>query len=189
MKATTVIALAAGFTASLVSAQGLDSIPPCALQCALKSLSQSTSCSPSDIGCICSAEDFVKGLVPCVQGACTSTEFQDTIVAAKALCQGAGVTLSVPTAVATAAPTTSAASSAASSVAATATSEVSSIVSSTILTSVVSNATTTATSTKPTGSGTGTQSPTPSGTGSGADRNAVALTGLGAIVALVAALL
>lgn len=185
MKATTVIALAAGFTASLVSAQGLDSIPPCALQCALKSLSQSTSCSPSDIGCICSAKDFVKGLVPCVQGACTSTEFQDTIVAAKALCQAAGVTLSVPTAVATAAPTTSAASS----VAATATSEVSSIVSSTILTSVVSNATTTATSTKPTGSGTGTQSPTPSGTGSGADRNAVALTGLGAIVALVAALL
>jgi len=94
MKVSAIFAVAAGLTASLVSAQ-LENFPTCALGCAISSL-PSTGCGQTDIACICGASAFLAGLTPCVQAQCTPQEFQTTIEAARQLCLSAGVTLSIP---------------------------------------------------------------------------------------------
>ncbi|KAF3906243.1 hypothetical protein ABW20_dc0102154 [Dactylellina cionopaga] len=201
MKASTVIALVASLAA--VNAQGstpsITDIPQCALSCALGSLSNTGCASQTDFACICAASSFINGITSCVQGACTQAELETTIKVAQGLCSSAGVSLSVPP---IAGATTSAGTSAASSEASSAvTSAVSSAVSSAV-TSIVSSApvssyasttgaapTTVATSSRAT-NGSVTAPPQPTGTEPGAaGRNTVALGGLGAIIALVAALL
>ncbi|KAF3941167.1 hypothetical protein ABW19_dt0207260 [Dactylella cylindrospora] len=78
----------------LVASQ-LENLPSCALTCALSSLG-STGCDTTDIACICGASEFIDSLVPCVESACTTSEYETTIEAASGLCLAAGVTLSVP---------------------------------------------------------------------------------------------
>lgn len=52
--------------AALVSAQSISDIPSCALPCIKVGVEQ-TSCSETDMGCICKPENFSK-----IQGAATS---------------------------------------------------------------------------------------------------------------------
>jgi hypothetical protein len=199
-----VLALTATFAvanAALMPRQ-LDQIPSCALSCALSSLG-STGCAQTDFACICKANSFITALVPCVQGACSAAEYENTVKAAQGLCSAAGVTLSIPSgAVSTSAESSSAATSApATTSAATETSAATtSAASSEATTSVVESSTgavttssvTSVAPTSSTGNSTisGTAPPQPTGTEPGAaSRNTVALGGLGAIVALVAAFL
>lgn len=192
-----VLALAASLSvasASVLLPRQLDQIPQCALQCALGSL-QSTGCETTDFACICTASAFVNGLVPCVQDACTDAEFDRTLQAAQGLCSAAGVTLSVPAgATETSAP---ASSSAPASTTEAPSTETTSAPTATETQTQTQTETETETETSqapaPTtssGNGTTTGPPTPTGTEPGAaSRNTVALGGLGAIVALVAAFL
>lgn len=183
MKASTIFTVAAA--AYTVSAQ-LDSLPTCALNCAVKSLG-SSGCPTTDIACICKATAFVTSLVPCVQGACSAAEFEATVQAAQGLCQQAGVSLDIPTGGAT----TSAASTSTDTATATETLVVvptTTTASETVVVPV--NTTMTSEMSMPTNGTTSVSPPTPSGTdGSSASRNAVTLGGLGALVAFVAALL
>ncbi|KAK6529040.1 hypothetical protein TWF694_004260 [Orbilia ellipsospora] len=202
--------------AALVSRQGIADIPQCALSCALGSLG-STGCGQTDFACICKASAFIEGLVPCVKGACSPADYEKTLTAAQGLCQQAGVSLSVPAgaaatsaagsssaAASSAAATTSAPSteatgvtSASSEPTSAATSAASSAVTSAAVTSAATQssaaATTTGAPTKASGSNStvsSTSPPKPSGTEpSAAHRNTIALGGLGAIIALVAAFL
>lgn len=189
-----VLAVSVAAASASLSPRQIDQIPQCALQCALGQITSTGCASQTDFKCICEASSFVAGLVPCVQKACTAAEYEQTVKAAQGLCLAAGVTLSVPSGPAS----TSAASSAAtSSMPATMTSEMSSMMTSesSMMSSMMSSevstmATTTAAGTTRSPNATVTTS-TPSATGSpgAASRNTVALSGLGAILALVAALL
>jgi len=189
MKVSAIVAVAVGLTASLVSAQ-LESIPQCALGCAVSSLG-STGCPTTDIACICSATAFLQALTPCVQAACTPQEFAATIEAAQQLCAAAGVTLSIPGPTSTPAeetPTETPTEAPTTMLTVTPPSN------STIVTPPVptpsSNATATSTEApSPTEGETEAPSATASQTGA-ASRNAIALGGLGAaVVAFAAALL
>lgn len=194
--AAIVLAVSVASASASLSPRQIDKIPPCALQCAIGQIT-STGCAQTDFACICSASAFVAGLVPCVQAACTPAQFDDTVKAAQGLCSAAGVTLSIPSGpVSTSAGT--------SSMPATMTSEMSSMMTessmmssmmseSSMISSMVSSMATTTvagTTTSRNGSVTVTTTP-PSATGSpgAASRNTVALSGLGAILAFVAALL
>ncbi|RVD83403.1 uncharacterized protein DFL_007790 [Arthrobotrys flagrans] len=195
-----VIALAASLSlanAALLPRQ-LESIPQCALSCALDSL-QSTGCSPTDFACICSATAFVSSLIPCVQSECSPAEIEATVAAASELCAGAGVSLSVPplgteTTAASSAPaaTTEAEATTTEAEATTAPSTEATEAPTTSAEETSAAATTEAPATTAAGNDTtsSTAPPTPTGTEPGAaSRNTVALGGLGAIVALVAAFL
>ncbi|KAF3924624.1 hypothetical protein AA313_de0202710 [Arthrobotrys entomopaga] len=205
-----VIALAASVAvanAALMPRQdGLSSIPQCALSCALGSLGD-TGCQPTDFACICKATSFITGLVPCVQKGCSADDFEKTLTAAKGLCQQAGVSLSVPAGVTetgTPSATESSSAPAATTTAPTtevtevtsASSEPTSAVTSAAVTSAVTSAAATTTEAPTMASGSNstvssTSPPQPSGTEpSAADRNTIALGGLGAaVIALVAAFL
>ncbi|KAF3942078.1 hypothetical protein ABW19_dt0203501 [Dactylella cylindrospora] len=188
MKTSTFIAVAAGLTASIVSAQ-LENLPSCALTCALSSIGTS-GCDTTDIACICSATAFVTALVPCVQAACSAAEYEQTVQAASGLCSAAGVTLSIPTATGSTSAPASSSEPATTSTTEVSTTETETSVSSTLSTEVSTTTTATAETTAPSANGTTTGPPSPSGTEpSSAGKNAVAFGGLGAIVALVAALL
>lgn len=197
MKAVFALAASLSLASASILPRQLDQIPQCALSCALGSL-QSTGCQTTDFACICQATAFVTSLLPCVQAGCSAAEIDNTIQAAQQLCAGAGVTLSIPTG---AAETTSAAPSTSSEAAATTTeADVTTTAPSTETSAATTSAgaeTSASTSEAPAttvpGNATqtsGTRPPTPTGTEPGAaSRNTVALGGLGAIVALVAAFL
>lgn len=187
MKTSTFLAIATGLTASFVSAQ-LDSIPPCALQCALQSLGQ-TGCPQTDIACICKSTSFIQGLLPCVQTSCNTPQLlQDTVEAAAELCLLAGVTLTVQ--LPTATETSTAPPSTTETVTAT---DVSTTVTDTTATETSTSVSTSETTVVPSPSGnntspTSTNPPAPTGTDdSGAARNAIAFGGVA--LAMIAALL
>jgi len=187
MKVSAIVAVAVGLTASLVSAQ-LESIPPCALGCAINSLG-GTGCAQTDIACICSATAFLEALTPCVQTSCTPEEFAATIEAARQLCAAAGVTLSIPTPGPTSTPAEETPTEAPTE-APTVTPPSNSTIVTPPVPSPSSNATATSTEApSPTEGETEAPSATASQTGA-ASRNAIALGGLGAaVVAFAAALL
>lgn len=184
-----VLALAASLSlasASLLPRQ-FDQIPPCALTCALGSL-QSTGCQTTDFACICQATAFISSLLPCVQAGCSQAEIGNTIQAAEALCLQASVTLVVPTGASTAPPSSTEAPSTETEASTTAPPSTETSAGTTSAQSTTEAPATTSTSGN--GTQTGTRPPTPTGTEPGAaSRNTVALGGLGAIVALVAAFL
>ncbi|KAF3152824.1 hypothetical protein TWF569_002648 [Orbilia oligospora] len=199
MKAVLALTASISLASAALLPRQLDSIPQCALQCALGSL-QSTGCQTTDFACICRASAFVSSLIPCVQAGCSETEIAATIQAASGLCEAAGVSLSVPplgsqTSAATSAMETSSAPAATTETEATTSApstEATSAPSSVAMTS--SAETTEAPATTSAGSANGTVSttspPNPTGTEPGAaSRNTVALGGLGAVVALIAAFL
>ncbi|KAF3105617.1 hypothetical protein TWF102_001411 [Orbilia oligospora] len=200
MKAVLALTASISLASAALLPRQLDSIPQCALQCALGSL-QSTGCQTTDFACICRASAFVSSLIPCVQAGCSETEIAATIQAASGLCEAAGVSLSVPplgsqTSAATSAMETSSAPAATTSETEATTSapstEATSAPSSVAMTS--SAETTEAPATTSAGGANGTVSttspPNPTGTEPGAaSRNTVALGGLGAVVALIAAFL
>lgn len=199
-----VLALAASLSlasaSSLLLPRQLDSLPPCALNCALGSLPD-TGCQTTDFACICQATAFIGGLVPCVRRDCTADQLQGTIEAASALCASAGVTLSIPPGVvetgaasSSAPASTSEAASTETEASTTAPPAETTTAATTAETSMASTteapATTVPGNATQTTTGTGTRPPTATGTEPGAaSRNTVALGGLGAIVALVAAFL
>ncbi|KAF3175649.1 hypothetical protein TWF788_008363 [Orbilia oligospora] len=200
MKAVLALTASISLASAALLPRQLDQIPSCALQCALGSL-QSTGCPTTDFACICRASAFVSSLIPCVQAGCSESEIESTIAAASALCEGAGVSLSIPplgsqTSAATSAMETSSAPAATTSETEATTSapstEATSAPSSVVMTS--SAETTEAPATTSAGGANGTVSttspPNPTGTEPGAaSRNTVALGGLGAVVALIAAFL
>ncbi|KAK6334837.1 hypothetical protein TWF718_010282 [Orbilia javanica] len=196
MKAVFALAASLSLASAALLPRQLDQIPQCALSCALTSLQSSSGCSATDFACICRASSFVESLIPCVTSGCSDAEIQATIQAATELCSQAGVSLSVPP---LAGETTAATSAPASTSAPAATTEATTSAPSTETTEAPTSAaetsaaeTTEAPATTAAGNGTVTTTspPSPTGTEPGAaGRNTVALGGLGAIVALVAAFL
>jgi len=70
---TSILALIA--TVALASAQSLSDLPACALPCALQGL-QSTTCSQTDLPCICRAQSFIETTEKCVAGTCSDADMQ-----------------------------------------------------------------------------------------------------------------
>ncbi|KAF3309151.1 hypothetical protein TWF173_011383 [Orbilia oligospora] len=201
MKAVLALTASISLASAALLPRQLDQIPSCALQCALGSL-QSTGCPTTDFACICRASAFVSSLIPCVQAGCSEAEIASTIQAASGLCEGAGVSLSIPplgsqTSAATSAMETTSAPAATTSETEAMTSSAPSTEATTAPSSVAmtsSAETTGAPATTSAGGANGTVSttgpPNPTGTEPGAaSRNTVALGGLGAVVALIAAFL
>ncbi|KAK6511437.1 hypothetical protein TWF481_000354 [Arthrobotrys musiformis] len=200
MKAVLALAASLSLASASILPRQLDQIPQCALSCALGSL-QSTGCPTTDFACICKASAFVESLIPCVQAGCSQSEIEATVAAASSLCSGAGVSLSIPP-LGTSTPTSAAEETSSAPAATTTEAEATTTAGSTEAgetTAATTSAeeTSAAESSAPatTAGGNGTQvtttsPPTATGTEPGAaSRNTVALGGLGAIVALIAAFL
>ncbi|KAL9043444.1 MAG: hypothetical protein Q9214_003372 [Letrouitia sp. 1 TL-2023] len=82
----------------LVRAQAsvsLSSLPECARTAATAGLTK-TSCSLTDVKCICSATAFISSLTTAVQNSCSSSEQQATLAFAQTLCGSQGIQLNVP---------------------------------------------------------------------------------------------
>ncbi|KAK6510825.1 hypothetical protein TWF506_009920 [Arthrobotrys conoides] len=205
MKAVLALTASISLASAALLPRQLDQIPSCALSCAIASLGSAgcgTSSAP-DIACVCRAESFITSLVPCVQAGCSADQFQATLQAATVLCQDAGVELNIPTGETSGAPssvveTSSAPAATTSTETETETAAATTSAPSTETTGASTSAETSAGTTdapSPTNAGnstgtTTTRPPTATGTEPGAaSRNTVALGGLGAIVALVAAFL
>ncbi|PYI09017.1 hypothetical protein BO78DRAFT_48657 [Aspergillus sclerotiicarbonarius CBS 121057] len=75
---------------SLVAAQGMESLPACARDCATGAIPK--SCSAIDVGCICSNTSFITSISCCVATACSEQDQKSAITFAQQICSGAGVT-------------------------------------------------------------------------------------------------
>ncbi|KAG9031191.1 hypothetical protein FRB95_003095 [Tulasnella sp. JGI-2019a] len=82
----------------------------------------SNSCSGTDVPCLCKDQDFINGVATCLGSTCSQDDIAAGTQAAQALCQAAGVSVTLPTATAAGssgvASTTAAASSSSASVSA-----------------------------------------------------------------------
>ncbi|KAL9612659.1 MAG: hypothetical protein Q9167_002741 [Letrouitia subvulpina] len=87
-----------GFILPLVRAQdsiSLSSLPECARTAATAGLTK-TSCSLTDVKCICSTTAFISSLATAVQNSCSSSEQKVTLTFAQTLCGSEGIQLNVP---------------------------------------------------------------------------------------------
>ncbi|KAK6529694.1 hypothetical protein TWF281_008857 [Arthrobotrys megalospora] len=198
MKAVLALTASLSLASAALLPRQLDGLPACALNCALGSLSDTGCTNTADFGCICRATAFVAGLIPCVQRDCSASEIEATIQGATGLCLQAGVTLSIPPGVtetgaasSSAPASTSEAPSTETEASTTAPPAETTTAATTVAETTVASTEAPATTMPSNGTQTtGTRPPTPTGTEPGAaSRNTVALGGLGAIVALVAAFL
>ncbi|RAK98359.1 CFEM domain-containing protein [Aspergillus ibericus CBS 121593] len=82
------VALLAGL--NLAAAQGMESLPACARDCATGAIPK--SCSAIDVGCICSNTSFITSISCCVATACSDQDQNSAITFAQQICSGAGVT-------------------------------------------------------------------------------------------------
>ncbi|PWY76196.1 hypothetical protein BO70DRAFT_90859 [Aspergillus heteromorphus CBS 117.55] len=82
------VALLAGL--SPVVAQGMESLPACARDCATNSIPK--TCKAIDVNCICSDKSFITGISCCVANACSQQDQQSALTFAQQICGGAGVT-------------------------------------------------------------------------------------------------
>ncbi|KAI4182243.1 MAG: hypothetical protein L6R41_006104 [Letrouitia leprolyta] len=92
-----IIAAFAALLFALVEAQSvsLSSLPQCAQGPATSGLA-STTCSLTDIPCICSAVTFIATLTEKVKQSCPMAEQQATLAFAQSLCSKFGVSINVP---------------------------------------------------------------------------------------------
>lgn len=57
--------------AALATAQSLDSLPSCAKECLTDAVAKSTSCSPTDLACVCKNFEAIQGAATgCVLSSC-----------------------------------------------------------------------------------------------------------------------
>ncbi|PYH29724.1 CFEM domain-containing protein [Aspergillus neoniger CBS 115656] len=82
------LALFAGL--GLVAGQGMDSLPPCARDCATGSIPK--TCKAIDVNCICSDKSFITGISCCVASTCSAEDQTSALNFAQQICGGAGVT-------------------------------------------------------------------------------------------------
>ncbi|PYI23367.1 putative CFEM domain protein [Aspergillus violaceofuscus CBS 115571] len=80
------------FLARLISvvAQGMDSLPACARECATGAIPK--TCQPIDVGCICGTKSFISDMSCCVAKSCSPQDEKAALGFALQLCSGAGVT-------------------------------------------------------------------------------------------------
>ncbi|RAL09464.1 CFEM domain-containing protein [Aspergillus homomorphus CBS 101889] len=83
---------AIAFLSALASvvAQGMDSLPPCARECATGAIPK--TCQLIDVGCICGTKSFISDMSCCVAKSCSPEDEKAALAFAVQLCSGAGVT-------------------------------------------------------------------------------------------------
>ncbi|OJK00558.1 hypothetical protein ASPACDRAFT_1856124 [Aspergillus aculeatus ATCC 16872] len=84
--------IAITFLAGLISvvAQGMDSLPACARECATGAIPK--TCQSIDVGCICGTKSFISDMSCCVAKSCSPQDEKAALGFAVQLCDGAGVT-------------------------------------------------------------------------------------------------
>ncbi|KAB8070223.1 hypothetical protein BDV29DRAFT_37518 [Aspergillus leporis] len=74
---------------STVAAQGLNSLPDCAKDCATGSIPK--QCKTIDISCICGDKSFINNVSCCVANKCSKDQQDAVIKFATQICSGAGI--------------------------------------------------------------------------------------------------
>ncbi|RAK82446.1 CFEM domain-containing protein [Aspergillus fijiensis CBS 313.89] len=84
--------IAITFLAGLISvvAQGMDSLPVCARECATGAIPK--TCQSIDVGCICGTKSFISDMSCCVAKSCSPQDEKAALGFTVQLCSGAGVT-------------------------------------------------------------------------------------------------
>ncbi|RLL94530.1 hypothetical protein CFD26_101060 [Aspergillus turcosus] len=83
------VALALAACLGMAAAQGLESLPPCARQCATGSIPANCGIN---VQCICSDASFISGISCCILNTCPPDEQQAAVQFANQICRTAGVT-------------------------------------------------------------------------------------------------
>ncbi|KAK1138891.1 hypothetical protein N8T08_001680 [Aspergillus melleus] len=83
------VSLALAACLSTAAAQGLDSLPSCAKDCATDAIPD--HCGMIDVGCICSDKSFLTSISCCVSKKCSEDDQKTVIQFANQICSGAGV--------------------------------------------------------------------------------------------------
>ncbi|KAI9039088.1 CFEM domain-containing protein [Aspergillus affinis] len=83
------VSLALAACLSTAAAQGLDSLPSCAKDCATNAIPE--HCGMIDVGCICSDKSFLSSISCCVSNKCSEDDQKTVIQFANQICSGAGV--------------------------------------------------------------------------------------------------
>ncbi|KAH8422909.1 CFEM domain-containing protein [Aspergillus melleus] len=83
------VSLALAACLSTAAAQGLDSLPSCAKDCATDAIPD--HCGTIDVGCICSDKSFITSISCCVSKKCSEDDQKTVIQFANQICSGAGV--------------------------------------------------------------------------------------------------
>ncbi|EPS43625.1 hypothetical protein H072_2330 [Dactylellina haptotyla CBS 200.50] len=97
MKTTSILAVAATLTSSVVSAQGLVLPPSCAIDC-ITQLAPSSGCTAdlTNYACFCKSSTFASTFNTCITSGCSASDLESTKSAVITLCQSAGVTINFP---------------------------------------------------------------------------------------------
>ncbi|KAK9438590.1 Extracellular membrane protein, CFEM domain protein [Metarhizium brunneum] len=86
------LAIASLAMASLAAGQSLADLPSCALDCLNDAVKQGTTCSATDLPCICSKFDVIQGAAAgCILSACgQDVALNEVLPATQKLCANAG---------------------------------------------------------------------------------------------------